>query len=487
MNNTIRNILKYVILRKGIYLLESKYEYIKRIEGGVTCETFLVRHKNIGEYRILKKYSSSEQNKKHFDIEIGLLKNIKGKGIPILYDLETNDKSMIIVEEYIDGKSLKQLLMEKDTDICTIIGYVIEICSILYRLHQHGMVYLDIKPQHIIINPKTAFLIDYGNSAIIGSKNSTMLSERYAAPEQFCAGIIGEYTDIYSIGVLLMEINSFYNTGEESLYFREIIEKCMNSEPRDRFGNMENLTTELQFCMEQMSNQYKEKKGEYNNDNSQIEKMRSIFRPICLMNGKDKKRMMTESYNTIYIYGLREYIGCTHLSLALAHYLSKTYGKTEYISEGKRDSFLCMMNNRILIRNKTSEFMYNNFRVTNNRWNFIQEQKPAKFCIVDRGFSEDGIQEMEQIGAESVVIVVISDASDWNEKGMTHYKLSQFMKERKLKPIIVANFMNKSEYNKIRNQIAGELIRMPLFDNPIKPNGDAERFINQIVKKISRL
>ncbi len=468
-------------------MLESKYEYIKRIGGGVTCETFLVRHKNIGEYRILKKLLVSEQNKKCFDMETEILKSVKGKGIPILYDLETNDKNMIIVEEYIDGKSLKQLLMEKDIDICTMIEYIVEICNILYRLHQRGIVYLDIKPQHIIINSGSVFLIDYGNSTTIGSQNVAMLSERYAAPEQFCAGTIEPYTDIYSIGVLLMEIFSFCNKGEESLYLREIIEKCMNSEPGNRFENMESLTTELQFCMEQMSNQYKEKKGEYNNDNSQTEKTSSIFRPICLKNQKDKKGILAESDNTIYIYGMREYIGCTHLALTLAHYLSNTYGKTEYISESKRDSFSYMMNNRVLIRNKTGEFIYSNFRVTNNRWNFIQEQKPAKFCVVDRGLAEDGIQGLEQINTESVIILVISDASDWNKKGEIHYELSQFVKERIRKPIIVANFMNKSEYNRICKQMTEPVIRMPLFDNPVKPNGDAERFMKQIVKKISRL
>lgn len=442
-------------------MLESKYEYIKRVGGGATCETFLIKHKEIGEYRILKKLPVSEQNKRCFDTEAEILKNIKGRGIPILYDLEIRDDWLLIIEEYINGKSLNNLLEEGSVDSCRAIQYLVDICRILDRLHQHKIIYLDIKPEHIIISHGQAYLIDYGNCAMHGCENIAMMSEKYAAPEQFQGESVGVYSDIYSIGVLLTDINTCcIDSGRMNNCLKEIIEKCMAPLPEARFLNMLTLIQRLELCMEQITYANRTESGNKSIRNSRWE------------NG------------TIFVYGIREYAGCTHLALALSNYLSRTFGKTEYISESKDDTFLAMINNKVLKRNEDGEFIYGNVRITNTRWKFVGEQEESEIRVVDRGCIKDELQSTELITEQGKVIVVISGVSDWNDKNQAYYRINELAEQWGKGFIVVSNFISGSECKRIRKLTGVELIRMPFFDNPMRLNGEAARFIRQIVKKI---
>ena len=176
---------------------DSRYEYIKKVGGGATCETFLIKHKDMNEYRILKKLPVSQQNKISFNVEVEILKNIKGKGIPVLYDIAVREDSLLIIEEFADGKSLKHLLEENNIDIISALWCIIDICHILSLLHQNGYIYLDIKPEHIILCQDTPYLIDYGNCMVSGSNDITMISEKFAAPEQFHSEPVGIYCILF--------------------------------------------------------------------------------------------------------------------------------------------------------------------------------------------------------------------------------------------------------------------------------------------------
>lgn len=442
-------------------MLESKYEYIKRVGGGATCETFLIKHKEIGEYRILKRLPVSEQNKRCFDMEAEILKNIKGRGIPILYDLEIRNDWLLIIEEYINGKSLNNLLEEGSMESYTAIQYLMDICRILDRLHQHKITYLDIKPEHIIISHGQAYLIDYGNCAMHGCKNTAMMSEKYAAPEQFQGESIGVYSDIYSIGVLLTDIDTrCIDSDRMNHCLKEIIEKCMAPLPEARFPDMLNLIQRLELCMEQIAYEDRAESGNKRIRNSRWEN------------------------RTIFVYGIREYAGCTHLALALSNYLSNTFEKTEYISESKHDTFLAMINNKVLKRNENGGFIYGNVRVKNNRWKFVREPVESEICVVDRGCIKDELQSAESITEQGKVIVVISGASDWSDKNQVYCRIKELAEQWGKEFIAVSNFISGPECKRIRKLTGVELIRMPFFDNPIRLNGEAARFIRQIVKKI---
>ena len=145
--------------------------------------------------------------------EAHLIKNLKHPHIPVIYDIEQNigedNDSICIIEEYIDGKSLRQYVHdETDTrgylsvhEICRI---GIELCCILEYLHGYngnGILHMDIKPDNIMLDKNGKVkLIDYDN-AVEGNAGLTVESGSplYAAPEQYNREKAVIQSDIFQI------------------------------------------------------------------------------------------------------------------------------------------------------------------------------------------------------------------------------------------------------------------------------------------------
>ena len=87
--------------------------------------------------------------------EARLIKNLKHSHIPVIYDIEEDDISICIIEEYISGKSLRSYINDTDniktSEICDI---AVKLCDILEYLHNcdNEIIHLDIKPDNIIID-----------------------------------------------------------------------------------------------------------------------------------------------------------------------------------------------------------------------------------------------------------------------------------------------------------------------------------------------
>ncbi len=440
---------------------DSRYEYIKKVGGGATCETFLIKHKDMNEYRILKKLPVSQQNKISFNVEVEILKNIKGKGIPVLYDIAVREDSLLIIEEFADGKSLKHLLEENNIDIISALWCIIDICHILSLLHQNGYIYLDIKPEHIILCQDTPYLIDYGNCMVSGSNDITMISEKFAAPEQFHSEPVGIYSDIYSIGVLLTEI--YARCSDSGIIRRQLfklIETCMSPLPEERFSDIRSLISALESCTKQQEH---------------------FLCPDLSDNYIPGYRF---SDNIIHIYGMRKHIGCTHLSLALAHYLSEIYGTTDYICENQQDTFLSMMENGILKRSSSGDLFHNNIRVKNCQWNYIRQQIASRIAVNDCGCILEKQINIKPADTFGTNILIISDAAPWNNRRSLYCRLKEICNLFGDNSVIVANFIDKAETKKIANHIGKKIINMPLFDNPVCLTRETRYFFKQIVRKI---
>jgi len=146
----------------------------------------------------------------------------------------------------------------------------------LQYAHRQGIVHRDIKPENIMITrdglPKIS---DWGLSKAEGSKQSGFIgfSLEYAAPEQLAPNIYGEpgpWTDIYQLGVIFYEMLTghvpFHGSGmgeithailhEDPCPFtpgglyaaviRDIIQKCMQKRPQDRYASVAELLSDLE-------------------------------------------------------------------------------------------------------------------------------------------------------------------------------------------------------------------------------------------------
>ena len=91
-------------------------------------------------------------------------------------------------------------------------------CQVVNRLHQFGLMHLDLKPANFIVKPNLeVVLIDFGLSdfgvsdamgknASLNCKNYTAGTPAYMSPEQFTGQPVDKFSDYYSLGVIWYEL-----------------------------------------------------------------------------------------------------------------------------------------------------------------------------------------------------------------------------------------------------------------------------------------
>lgn len=167
--------------------------------------------------------------------EAHLLKNLNSPNIPVIYDVEEDDRFTYIIEQYIEGESLgavfqKRLLSERELFL-----YIIRISSIIKYLHTlpEKIYYLDMKPGNIIICGEEVYLVDFGSAAQESSSAGDLRSgtKGYCAPELEDGRAIDEKADIYSLGVLLrsMTEHSDISKNTEKKLLRIADKACSRS------------------------------------------------------------------------------------------------------------------------------------------------------------------------------------------------------------------------------------------------------------------
>ena len=198
------------------------------------------------------------------------LEQIHHPNLPVIYKAVYYKGDTYVLEEYIDGKSLRELLMERikeseegvdyfftEEEVVSIIN---QLCQALSMLHDQNppLIHRDIKPENIMVKPDNSIkLIDFDIARVyqVEKDNDTrvMGTREYAAPEQFGYGQTSEKSDIYSIGVLMHELLtgslSIKNGVAYEGKLKPIIETCIQIDPKRRYQTVKELQIDLQRAL----------------------------------------------------------------------------------------------------------------------------------------------------------------------------------------------------------------------------------------------
>lgn len=172
---------------------------------------------------------------------------IKHKNLPTVYDVINLEDGQIILEEYVDGLTVAQIMESGRYRKRGAVRVVKEICHALYLLHLNGIVHRDIKPENVMVdNSGRVVLIDFNVSRKVSSvsKDTVIMGTvGYASPEQLGISQSDARTDIYALGVLLNVMVTGKHPSEQIAKGKigKIVRKCTNVNPADRYQSAQKL------------------------------------------------------------------------------------------------------------------------------------------------------------------------------------------------------------------------------------------------------
>ena len=158
-------------------------------------------------------FTTDEEFIKRFNIEAQAVASLTHPNIVSVYDVGSEGNLYYIVMELVQGKTLKEIIVEDG-----ILGWkwslkiALQISSALETAHRNNIVHRDIKPHNIIITEEgIAKVTDFGiakavSNSTITAFGTTIGSVHYFSPEHARGGFTDEKSDLYSVGVVLYEM-----------------------------------------------------------------------------------------------------------------------------------------------------------------------------------------------------------------------------------------------------------------------------------------
>lgn len=204
------------MLSKG-QKINDRYEIIKTIGEGGMANVYLandtILERNVAIKVLRGDLSNDEKFIRRFKREALSVSNLSHPNIVEVYDVGEEDGNYYIVMEYIEGKTLKQLLQKRGALTLTeVLDIMSQLTDGLAHAHEAYIIHRDIKPQNIMIEDNGLVKItDFGiataiNSTQLTQTNSVMGSVHYLPPEQANGKGATIKSDIYSLGILMYEL-----------------------------------------------------------------------------------------------------------------------------------------------------------------------------------------------------------------------------------------------------------------------------------------
>lgn len=173
---------------------------------------------------------------------------------PVIYECVKCDGALTVIEEYIDGRNIEEMLQENPFGEEEGVKIILEICQALSILHHASpqIVHRDLTAENVMIsNSGQVKIIDFNIAREVkrGQRRDTHIlgTEEFAAPEQLGHAQTDGRTDIYSAGVLLnyMILRKFPYQKTPKSKLSSVISKCMKLDPKDRYQTVEELEEHL--------------------------------------------------------------------------------------------------------------------------------------------------------------------------------------------------------------------------------------------------
>ena len=205
------------------------YEVVSRIGIGGMGEVYRacdVRLDRPVAVKILRpEITGDQERKQRFIHEAKAASALNHPNIVTVYDIGETDGTDFIVMEFVDGKTLGELIGKKGLPADEAMRCTVQIADALGKAHAAGIVHRDIKPSNVMItHAGLAKVLDFGlakpfaaDIADLDSRSPTIALDAtresmlagtaaYMSPEQARGDRVGPASDVFSLGALLYEM-----------------------------------------------------------------------------------------------------------------------------------------------------------------------------------------------------------------------------------------------------------------------------------------
>ena len=198
-------------------ILADRYRLVEQIGVGGMAIVYRAIDQRTGHNVAVKvlrpEFNQDAEFVSRFQREAEAASKMTHHNIVNLLDVGMDGENRYLVMEYVQGKTLKELIKEKGRLSPQVAAQItIRILSALQHAHQNGIIHRDIKPQNILVHADGHIKVaDFGiarmaNSSTLTRGDSVMGSVHYFSPEQASGQAADVTSDLYSVGVVLYEM-----------------------------------------------------------------------------------------------------------------------------------------------------------------------------------------------------------------------------------------------------------------------------------------
>jgi predicted ATPase len=274
------------------------YEILSLLGAGGMGEVYRALDTRLGRDVAIKvlpeRLSQKPDLRERLDNEARAISRLSHPNICTLHDIGHQDGFDFLVLEFVEGKTLRELLSAGVLPVRQVIQIAVQVAEGLAKAHETGVVHRDLKPENLMVSQDHVKILDFGLAKLgLRSEDSpdfctTAVSQtqpgmilgtlRYMSPEQVSGRTLDFRSDQFSFGLLLYEMAAGKHPFQKDVFTETllaiiqeepkpisllnpevppplgwVIERCLAKAPENRYFSTRDLVRDLMAIRDRLS------------------------------------------------------------------------------------------------------------------------------------------------------------------------------------------------------------------------------------------